>query len=112
MSKPGGLLELTAVIKEIENRNRRGELSKKRVACAHCGSTWIEVVGLIIGNREGSEDLCLHIGMESENCQTCRFRALECPKCGSKDVYEIRFAEEISEKAPLSFKGIKKVSRE
>lgn len=104
-------MEITEIVKEIENRKKTGELSKKRVTCAHCGSTWMELVGLIIGNKEGSEDLCLRIGMESENCQTCRFRPLECPKCGSKDVYEIRFAEEISEEAPLSFKSIKKVSR-
>lgn len=104
-------MELAAVVKEIENRKRRGELSKKRVACAQCGSTWIELVGLIVGQREGSEDLCLRIGLESENCQTCRFRSLECPECGSKDIYEIMFGEEISEEAPLSFKDIKKVTR-
>jgi len=104
-------LEITEIIKEIENRKKTGDLSKKRVACAHCGSTWIELVGLIVGQKEGSEDLCLRIGMESENCQTCRFRTLECQDCGSKDVYEIRFADEISEGVPLSFKDIKKVSR-
>ncbi len=104
-------LEIIEIIKEIENRKKTGELSKKRVACARCGSTWIELVGLIVGKKEGSEDLCLHIGMESENCQSCRFRPLECQECGSKDVYEIMFAEEVSEEAPLSFKGIKKVSR-
>jgi len=106
------LLEVMENIKEIENRKNTGELSKRRVACAHCGSTWIELVGLIIGQKEGSEDLCLRIGMESENCQTCRFRSLECPKCGSKDVYEIRFTEKVPEEVPLSFKGIRKVSRE
>jgi len=104
-------LEITEVIKEIENRKKIGELSKKRVTCAHCGSTWIEFVGLIVGHKEGSEDLCLRIGMESENCQTCRYRPLECQECGSKDVYEIMLAEEISETTPLSFKGIKTVSR-
>jgi len=103
-------LEITEIIKEIERRKNTGEMSKKRVACAHCGSTWIELVGLIVGHREGSEDLCLRIGMESENCQTCRFRPLECQECGSRDVYEIRFTEEISEEVPLSFKGIKKVT--
>jgi len=104
-------VEITEIIKEIERRKNTGEMSKKRVACAHCGSTWIELVGLIVGQREESEDLCLRIGMESENCQTCRFRPLECQECGSKDVYEIRFTEGISEEAPLSFRGIKKVSR-
>jgi len=104
-------LKITEIIKEIENRKKTGELSKKRVTCAHCGSTWIELVGLIVGQKEGSEDLCLRIGIESENCQTCRYRPLECQECGSKDVYEIMFAEEISEEVPLSFKGIKKVTR-
>jgi len=104
-------LEIIEIIKEIENRKTAGDLGKKRVACAHCGSTWIELVGLIVGHREGSEDLCLRMGMESENCQTCRFRPSECPECGSKDVYEIMFAEEVSKEVPLSFKGIKKVSR-
>jgi hypothetical protein len=104
-------LEITEIVKEIENRKKTGELSKKRVACANCGNTWIELVGLIVGHKEGSEDLCLHIGVGSENCQTCRYRPLECQECGSKDVYEITFAEEISEEIPLGFKGIKKVTR-
>ena len=104
-------MEITEIIKEIEDRKKTGELSKKRVTCAHCGSTWIELVGLIIGQKKGSEDLYLRIGMESENCQTCRFRPLECQECGSRDVYEIKFAKEISEEIPLSFRDIKKVSR-
>ena len=104
-------MEITDIIREIEKRKKTGELSKKRVTCANCGSTWIELVGLIVGQKEGSEDLCLRIGIESENCQTCRYRPLECQVCGSKDVYEIVFAEEISEEVPLSFKGIKKVTR-
>ena len=81
----------------------------KRVTCVNCGSTWVELVGLIVGHKEGSEDLCLRIGMESEFCQTCRYRPLECQECGSKDVYEIMFTEGISENVPLSFKSIKKV---
>ena len=104
-------LEITAIIKEIESRKNKGELTKKRFACAQCGKTWIELVGLIIAQKEGSENLCLRIGLESENCQICRFRPLECPECGSKDVYETTFAEEISEEAPFTFKGIRKVSR-
>lgn len=104
-------MEIIEITKEIENREKTGELSKKRVACAHCGSTWIELVGLIVGHKEGSEDLCLRIGMESENCQTCRFRPLECQICGSKDVYEIRFAKELPKEVLLSFKGIKRVTR-
>ena len=105
-------MEINEIIKEIGNRKTTGELSKKRVACAHCGSTWIELVGLIVGHREGSEDLCLRIAMQSEDCQTCRSRPFECQECGSKEVYEIRFLEEVSEKVPLSFKAIKKVNRE
>ena len=104
-------MRFTEIVKEIENRREEGELNKKRVACASCGSTWVELVGMVVGQKEGSEDLCLRIGMESENCQTCRFRPLECKECGSKDVYEITFAEEISEDMPLSFKGITRVSR-
>jgi len=104
-------LKIPEVTREFESRKEEGELIKKRVTCASCGSTWIELVGLVVGHKEGTEDLCLRIGMESENCQTCRFRPLECKECGSKDVYEIMFAEEISEEAPLSFKDIKKVSR-
>ena len=104
-------MRITEIVKEIENRREEGELNKKRVTCAGCGSTWVELVGMVVGQKEGSEDLCLRIGMESENCQTCRFRPLECKECGSKDVYEIMFAEEISEEVPLSFKGIKRVSR-
>ena len=104
-------MRITEVIKEIENRKGEGELIKKRVTCAGCGSTWIELVGLVVGQKEGTEDLCLRTGLESENCQTCRYRPLECPQCSSKDVYEIMFAEEISEKAPLSFKRIKRISR-
>jgi len=104
-------LAITEIIKEIENRKKTGELTKKRVTCAHCGSTWIELVGLIITQKEGSENICLRVGLESENCQTCRFRPLECQECGSKDIYEISFSEQISEGVPLSFKGIKKVTR-
>ena len=104
-------MKLREILQEIESRNSTEELTKKRCACAQCGTTWIELVGLVVGHKDGNEDLCLRIGIESENCQTCRYRPLECPKCASKDVYEIIFAEEISEEAPLSFKGIKKVSR-
>ncbi len=99
------------MINEIEDRKKTGDLSRKRVTCARCGTAWIELVGLIIGQKEGVEDLCLRIGMESENCQSCRYRPLECRECGSKDVYEIMFAEGASEEVPLSFKSIKKVTR-
>lgn len=104
-------MKLKEALREIENRKTTEELMKRRFACAHCGNTWIELVGLVVGHKDGNEDLCLRIGMESENCQACRFRSVECQKCGSKDVYEIRLSKEISEEVPLSFKGIKKVSR-
>jgi hypothetical protein len=104
-------MEIPEMVEKIQNIERAGKLSKKRVTCAQCGNTWIELVGLIVGQKEGSEDLCLRIGIESENCQTCRFRPLECRKCGSKDVYEIMFTEEISKEVPLIFKDIKRVSR-
>lgn len=104
-------MEIAEIVREIENRKKKGELSKKRVTCANCGSTWTELVGLIIEHKEGFEDLCLRIGIESENCQACRYRPLECKQCGSKDVYEIMFTEATSEDAPLSFKSIKKVTR-
>ena len=98
-------------LQEIEKRDATEELTKKRFACAHCGSTWIELVGLIVGHTDGKEDLCLRIGIESENCQTCKSRPRECQECGSTDVYEIGFSKDISEEIPLSFKSIRKVSR-
>ena len=104
-------MKITEIIKEIESRNNTGELLKKRLTCANCGSTWIELVGFVVGHKEGFEDLCFRVGVESESCQSCRYRPLECQECGSKDVYEIMFAEAISNDAPLSFKGIKKVAR-
>jgi len=70
------------------------------------------MVGLVVLQNEGSEDVCLHVGIESENCQTCRFRPLECRECGSKDIYEIEFAGGDSETSPLGFRGIKVVNKE
>jgi 5-methylcytosine-specific restriction endonuclease McrA len=104
-------MQLKEIVQEIENRNSTEDLTKKRYACAHCGGTWTELVGLVVGHKEGTEDLCLRIGMESETCETCRMKARECQRCGSKDVYEIRFAEEVDTGVPLSFKGIRRVSR-
>lgn len=104
-------MKLKEIVQEIENRNSTEELTKKRYACAHCGSTWIELIGLVVGRKDGNEDLCLRIGMESETCETCRMKARECQRCGSKDVYEIRFANEVDNGVPLSFKGIRRVSR-
>ena len=104
-------MKLEEIFQEMKNRDSNEELTKKRFACASCGMTWIELVGLVIGHRDGKEDLCLRIGMESEACQVCRLKARECQECGSKDVYELRFEEEVSEEAPLSFKGIRIVNR-
>jgi 5-methylcytosine-specific restriction endonuclease McrA len=104
-------MKLKEIVQEIENRNSTEELTKKRYACAHCGSTWIELIGLVVGRKDGNEDLCLRIGMESETCETCRMKARECQRCGSKDIYEIRFANEVDNGVPLSFKGIRRVSR-
>ena len=104
-------MKIKEVLREIENIKTPIELTKKRFACVHCGNTWIELVGLAVWHKDGNENLCLRIGMESEICQTCRFRSRECQECGSKDVYEIRFSEEVSEEVPLGFKAIKKVNR-
>jgi len=98
-------------LREIEERNITEELAKKRFACAQCGNTWVELIGLVVGHKDGKEDLCLRIGLESETCQTCMFRPRECQECGSQSVYEIMFSEDVSEEAPLSFKSIRRVSR-
>lgn len=105
-------MKLEEAFQEMKKRDLTEELIKKRFACANCGITWTEFVGLVIGRKDGKEDLCLRIGMESESCQFCRMKARECQECGSKDVYELRFAEEVSEAVPLNFKGIKIVHRE
>jgi len=105
-------MKLEEIFQEIRNRDSTEELTKKRFACANCGLTWIEVVGLVIGHIDEKEDLCLRIGMESEACQFCRMKARECQRCGSKDVYELKFEEEVTEVVPLNFKGIKIVHRE
>jgi len=106
----GILLEITDVIKEIEKRKKTGELIKKRVTCIHCGKTWIEYVGVIVAHKEGLEDLCLRIGMESENCFACKWRPLKCNKCNTNDVYEVDFPNENHETTSLTFKSIKKVA--
>lgn len=94
---------MVETLNDTKSREIIGKLSKRRVVCARCGKTWIELVGLVISQKEGVEDLCLRIGLESENCQICNSRPLECPRCGSKEVYETRFTE----KNILSLKNIK-----
>jgi len=98
---------MVKILEETKSRKIIGELSKKRVVCARCGKTWIELVGLVVSQKEGVEDLYLRIGVESENCQICSARPLECPRCGSKEVYEVQFAEE-----KLNLKNIRKVCGE
>ena len=104
-------MEITEVIKEIENRKKTGKLIKKRFSCIHCGKTWIEFVGVIVGCKEGCEDMCLRIGMESENCFACRWRPRKCENCNTADVYEITFPTDFPVETSLSFKSIKKVAK-
>jgi len=105
-------MKLKDILQEIETRSSTEQLTTKRYACATCGTTWVEPVGIIIGRKEGQEDFCLRIGMESETCETCRMKARECQGCGSKDVYEIRFnGNTPTENRPLSFKTIRTVNR-
>ncbi len=104
-------LRLEEAVEKIHYENFTSGLAKKRFACAHCGRTWVELVGLVGGLKDGKEDLYFQIGAESEVCQTCRFRLRACPKCGSKDAYEIKFALNSSDDVPLSFEGIRTISR-
>lgn len=105
-------MNLKDVVEDIENGKSSEELTKKRFACAHCGSTWTELVGLVIVHDGGNEDLCLRIGMEPENCQMCRLQARQCQKCGSGEVYEVNFAKEVPKQVPLNFKSIRTVSKQ
>jgi hypothetical protein len=99
------------IFRELETRDSTEELAKKRFACASCGVTWIELVGVVVVHRVGKENLCLQIGMESDACQVCRMKARKCQECGSSEVYELRFEEEVPE-IPLSFKAIRTVKRD
>ena len=103
-------MKLADAFHEITQRESEEELVKKRFACASCGSTWVELVGLVIGRKNGKEDLCLRIGLESDACQVCRMKTRTCQECGSKDTYELRFERNISE-VPLSFRSIKTINR-
>jgi len=103
-------MKLAEIVQEMQSRDSIEELTRKRFACANCGATWIEAVGLIVGRRSGREDMCLRIGLESEACQVCRMKTRTCQGCGSKDVYELRFEKDVSEN-PLNFKGITTVNK-
>ncbi len=83
---------------------------KKRFACAHCGKTWVEIVGVFAVNALGHEDMYFQLGGESEICQGCKFRIKSCPACGSKDAYEINFPSNNPENSPLSFDSIRIVN--
>jgi DNA-directed RNA polymerase subunit M/transcription elongation factor TFIIS len=104
-------VRLKELLQETEKGNLAEELEKKRFACAHCGNTWTELVGLVVVHNDGNEELLLRIGMEPESCQMCQLQARECQKCGSRDVYEISFAKQAPQGVSLSFKGIRTVSK-
>ena len=104
-------MKLAEIFQELTNRDSLEELTRKRFACANCGATWIEAIGIVVGHKNGKEDLCLRIGMESEACQVCRMKTRTCEKCGSRDVYELRFDKEVFE-TPMNFKSIRTVNRE
>ncbi|PVX26814.1 MAG: hypothetical protein CW716_05270 [Candidatus Bathyarchaeum sp.] len=103
-------MNIAEVMAEIENRKKTGDLIKKRFTCIHCGKTWIEFVGVVVGHKDGLEDMYLRVGAESENCFACKWRALKCENCSANDIYEVTFPKEIQEGTPLSFKSIKKVA--
>lgn len=103
-------MKFAEVLQELRNRDSVEELGKRRFACASCGATWVEIVGLVFGREAGKEDLCLRIGMESEACHICNMKTRKCQGCGSKDVYELRFEKNISDRL-MVFSGIKTVSK-
>jgi hypothetical protein len=92
-------------------KNDVEEQHKKRFACAHCGKTWVEIVGLVAGNVEGQEDVYFRIGQDSDICRNCKFSVRSCPTCGSNDAYEISFPSNENPDSPLSFNRIRIVSR-
>ncbi len=103
-------MKLEEIFQELKKKDQNEELTRRRFACANCGLTWVEAVGLVIGRTNGKEDLYFRIGLESEACQVCRMRTRTCEKCGSRDVYELRFEKDISQ-VPLNFRGIRTVNR-
>ncbi len=103
-------MNLSEIVQELKNRDSAEELTRKRFACANCGATWVELVGIVVGKKNGEEDLCLRIGMESESCQVCRMKTRVCEGCGSRDVYELRFEKSVSS-PPTNFKTIRTINR-
>ncbi len=84
---------------------------KKRFACVHCGKTWVEIVGTFALNTGKQEETFIQTIRESEACQNCKFNIRTCPTCNSKDTYEINFALDNAQDAPLSFDRIRTVSK-
>ncbi len=101
-------MQLEEALSQVERKFESG--LKKRFACSHCGKTWVEIVGIFVGNLYGKEDTYLQIGQESDVCQGCKFRIRSCPSCGSKDAYEINFPSDAPRDSPLSFDVIRIVS--
>jgi hypothetical protein len=102
-------MRLEKVLGQVEH-NFEGGL-KKRFACAHCGKTWVEIVGLFAGNIEGHDEVYFQLGAESEECQHCKFRVRSCPACSSKETYEINFPLNDTQDSPMSFERIRIVSK-
>jgi hypothetical protein len=98
------------VVEEIKKGNYAEKLVEKRFACAHCGNTWTELVGLVVIHGDENKELCMQIGMEKDGCRQCGSHARECQKCGSRDVYETSFANEFPEGVPTEYKGWATVS--
>ena len=103
-------MKLTEAVKQFKDKNTVEELTSKRFACANCGATWVELAGLVVSHGSGKEDLHMRIGLESEECETCRMRSQACQECGSKDVYELRFEKTVPD-VPLNFNAIKTISK-
>lgn len=79
-------MKLKEILQEIENRDSTEELQRKRFACAQCGATWIELVGLVVGHKNGKEDLCLRIGMDPKHVR-CADYAPESAKAAVQRMY-------------------------
>lgn len=67
-------------IGKIGDKEEKRKLTRRRFRCIHCGYTWIEMIGLIIESKEGSEDLHFRIGSGKPH---------KCQKCGSVNICEV-----------------------